>query len=81
MLTNDNDDKRMLFENCRLNARRVVNPIIDWTEDDVWDFLYSDNAPPVQPSLLRGLEKSWLHRMPDGRKEVPGTGVPQISAL
>lgn len=39
ILNNDNDDKRMLFENCRLKAKRVVNPIIDWKDDDVWDFL------------------------------------------
>lgn len=39
MLINDNDDKRMLFENCRLKAKRVVNPIIDWEDADVWDFL------------------------------------------
>lgn len=39
ILTNDNDDRRMLFENCRLKAKRTVNPIIDWKDDDVWDFL------------------------------------------
>lgn len=39
MLLTDNDDKRMLFENCRLKAKRVVNPIIDWTEDDVWNYV------------------------------------------
>lgn len=40
ILTNDNDDKRRLFENCRLKAKRVVNPIIDWSDNDVWDFLH-----------------------------------------
>lgn len=39
ILNNDNDDKRMLFENCQLKAKRVVNPIIDWKDEDVWDFL------------------------------------------
>ena len=42
ILNNDNDDKRMLFENCKLKAKRVVNPIIDWSDDDVWDFLGLD---------------------------------------
>ena len=39
ILNNDNDDRRMLFENCRLKAKRMVNPIIDWKDKDVWDFL------------------------------------------
>lgn len=54
ILNNDNDDKRMLFENCRLKAKRVVNPIIDWTDDDVWDFLHSDDAPPCNPLYAEG---------------------------
>lgn len=32
ILNNDNDDKRMLFENCRLKGNRVVNPIVDWLD-------------------------------------------------
>lgn len=39
ILNNDNDDRRRLFENCRLKAKRTVNPIIDWKDEDVWDFL------------------------------------------
>lgn len=54
ILNNDNDDRRMLFENCRLKAKRTVNPIIDWTDDDVWDFLRSDTAPPVNPLYGEG---------------------------
>ena len=43
MLTNDNDEKRRLFETCKLKAKRVCNPIIDWTDDDVWDYIGSYN--------------------------------------
>ena len=39
MLLSDNDEKRMLFENCRLKAKRVANPIIDWEDSDVWDYV------------------------------------------
>lgn len=39
MLLTDCDDKRMLFENCQIRAKRVCNPIIDWTTDDVWDYI------------------------------------------
>lgn len=44
ILSNDNDDARRLFENCRLKAKRVCNPIIDWTEDDVWNFLHDEKV-------------------------------------
>lgn len=43
ILSNDNDEKRMLFENCKLKAKRVCNPIIDWSDEDVWDFLWNEN--------------------------------------
>lgn len=45
ILNNDNDDRRMLFENCRLKAKRTVNPIIDWTDTDVWQFLLDAKSP------------------------------------
>ena len=45
ILNNDNDDNRMLFENCRLKAKRVVNPIVDWTDEDVWAFIRDAKAP------------------------------------
>lgn len=53
ILNNDNDDKRMLFENCRLKAKRVVNPIVDWTDNDVWQFL-EDSKSPVNPLYAEG---------------------------
>ena len=53
ILNNDNDDKRMLFENCRLKAKRVVNPIVDWKDEDVWQFL-EDAKKPVNPLYAEG---------------------------
>ena len=53
ILNNDNDDKRMLFENCRLKAKRVVNPIIDWKDDDVWGFL-DESKSPINPLYSEG---------------------------
>lgn len=37
-LMNDNDESRMLMENCQLKGTRTVNPIIDWGENDVLDY-------------------------------------------
>lgn len=53
ILSNDNDACRMLFENCRLKAKRVVNPIIDWTDDDVWDYT-ADTKIPMNPLYAEG---------------------------
>ena len=55
ILNNDNDDKRLLFENCRLKAKRVVNPIVDWSDKDVWGFLTDECTPPVNPLYAEGL--------------------------
>lgn len=43
ILSNDNDDTRRLFEDCRMKARRICNPIIDWDDRDVWDYIESEH--------------------------------------
>ena len=53
ILNNDNDDRRLLFENCRLKSKRTVNPIIDWKTKDVLDFL-EDARKPVNPLYAEG---------------------------
>lgn len=53
LLNNDNDDKRMLFESCRLQAKRVVNPIVDWSDEDVWAFIH-DAEIPINPLYKEG---------------------------
>ena len=53
LLNNDNDDKRMLFESCRLQAKRVVNPIVDWSDEDVWEFI-RDAKVPMNPQYEEG---------------------------
>ena len=45
MLFNDNDDGRLGFENCTLKRKFVVNPIVDWEESDVWEFIKGRNIP------------------------------------
>lgn len=45
ILANDNDESRMLFENCQLKGKRVVNPIIDWQEQDVLDYCEAEKIP------------------------------------
>ena len=38
-LFNDNNEGRMMFENCVQKGKRVINPIIDWEDADVWEFI------------------------------------------
>lgn len=56
ILNNDNDETRRLFENCRLQAKRTVNPIIDWSKDDVWNFL-EDAKVPCNPLYCEGFDR------------------------
>ena len=45
MLFNDNDTDRRLWETCVKKGKDVVNPIIDWEESDVWEFIKSRKIP------------------------------------
>lgn len=45
MLITDNDDTRRLFESCQMKAKTVVNPIIDWTDGNVWDVIKNERIP------------------------------------
>jgi len=39
VLVNDNTESRRLMEQCVARGKVNLNPIIDWDEDDVWEFL------------------------------------------
>ena len=38
----DNDDDRREIENCMKFSQLIVNPIIDWNDEDVWMFINHD---------------------------------------
>ncbi len=38
-LNNDNAENREMVEQCIRQGKVVINPIIDWTDEDVWEFL------------------------------------------
>ena len=56
ILTNDNDEDRRLFETCMRKAKRTVNPIIDWSGDEVWDYL-KDQRVECNPLYCEGFER------------------------
>lgn len=39
ILNHDNDNSRRFVEFCYRTTSTMINPIIDWTDDDVWEFL------------------------------------------
>lgn len=45
VLTNDNEDSRRMVESCYKRHKTVLNPIIEWTDDDVWEFIKAENVP------------------------------------
>ncbi len=44
MLLSDNDDRRKLFERCEMKAKTVVNPLIDWLDNDIWEFINQEHV-------------------------------------
>lgn len=52
-LANDNDESRRLFETCQMKGKRVCNPIVDWPEQDIWDYL-ADQKVQINPLYYEG---------------------------
>lgn len=52
----DNTEKRMMFETCRPKAKRTVNPIIDWTDTQVWDYIESEQID-INPKYSEGYKR------------------------
>lgn len=42
ILVNDNVNKRQIIERCELKGAVVANPIIDWKNKDIWEFIRSE---------------------------------------
>ena len=45
VLNNDNTESRKLVDVCYKEAKTTINPIIDWTDSDVWEFIHEYNIP------------------------------------
>ena len=63
LLTTDDASSRRLFEQCQMRGVRVLNPIIDWSDDDVWSYLGS-----------RGIEGNPLYK--EGWTRIGCVGCP-----
>lgn len=45
ILNNDNDDARRVLETCYAKQKKMVNPIVDWEDADIWEFIRAENVP------------------------------------
>lgn len=45
VLVNDNDESRRMIESCYKRHKTTVNPIIEWSDEDVWEFIRAENIP------------------------------------
>ncbi len=40
VMNNDNDEARRVVEQCYRTTSTMINPIVDWTDSEVWEFLH-----------------------------------------
>ena len=45
MLNNDNDENRQFVESCYKKKKTLLNPIINWEDEDVWEFIKQYELP------------------------------------
>lgn len=45
MLMNDNEEARDLVESCYRRKKTILNPIINWEDEDVWEFIHKYKVP------------------------------------
>ena len=45
VLNDDNDEARRAVEMCYRTRKTLVNPIIDWTDEDVWELIKTEHLP------------------------------------
>lgn len=45
VLNDDNDENRRTVEHCYRTRKTLLNPIVDWTDEDVWEFIETYKIP------------------------------------
>jgi phosphoadenosine phosphosulfate reductase len=52
----ENDDSRKMTEICHMKHRIMTNPVIDWTDADIWDYV-RENKIKMNPLYEMGLSR------------------------
>lgn len=58
VLNLDNDEARRTIEQCYRTQKTLINPILDWTDEDIWEF-----------SKVEGIQQSPLYKQCGGTKD------------
>ena len=45
VMSTDNTEEAPMFKFCHTYHKRILNPIIDWTDDEVWEFIKEYEVP------------------------------------
>ena len=45
ILFNDNDEARRQFEHCVPKSKKMCNPLVDWTDDNIWNYIRDRGLP------------------------------------
>ena len=56
IIQNDNTENRRSIEQCTLRGTIALNVIVDWTDDEVWEFIETYNCP-YNPLYDRGYKR------------------------
>lgn len=75
ILNNDNDDTRRLFESCLSRGKHVCNPIVDWSDQQVWEYIQAEKIP------MNPLYEMGFHWVGCVGCPMAGKGVPHLPDL
>lgn len=52
----DNPDGEIMSRFCPTKGKRILNPIIDWSNEEVWEFIHEYNVP-INPLYKKGYKR------------------------
>ena len=67
VLNHDNAEARAFVDHCYRTTSVMVNPIVDWTDSDVWEFLHHYG---IHSNPLYAVEEKGGTFCPTGRKRI-----------
>lgn len=69
VLNDDNDEARRMVEQCFRTNKTLVNPIVDWEDEDVWEFLNNVAKVPHCSLYDEGFDRIGCIGCPIARKK------------